>query len=73
MKNRNLSLFSKNCISKRKHHSNSNELLDYIQDTQGFRVKKRSKNSKLSMAEAIVEKIKLNHVCLIEEVKTNKE
>ncbi len=35
VQNRNSSPSSKNCISKRKHHSDSDQLLDYVEDTQG--------------------------------------
>lgn len=35
VQNRNSSSSSKNRISKRKHHSNSDQLLDYVEDAQG--------------------------------------
>lgn len=73
VQNRNSSFSSKNHISKRKHHPNSDQLLDYVEDTQGFRAKKRSKNLKLSMAEAMVEETKLNHARLTEKAKTDKK
>ena len=35
VQNQNSSFSSKNHISKRKHHPNSDQLLDYVEDTQG--------------------------------------
>lgn len=71
--NRNLSLFFKNHISKRKYHSNSDQLLAYVEDAQGFWAKKRFKNLKLSIIEAMVEETKLNYIYLTEQMKTNKK
>lgn len=73
IQNRNSSPSSKNCIFKRKYYSNSDQLLDYVEDIQGSQAKKQSKNSKLSMAEAMVEETKLNHTCLTEKAEMDKE
>lgn len=73
VQNRNSSPSSKNRISKRKHYFDSDQLLDYVEDAQSSRAKKRCKNSKLSMAEAMAEETKLNHVRLTEKAKTDKE
>lgn len=73
VQNRNSSLSFKNHISKRKHHSNFDQLLDYVEDIQGSQAKKRSKNLKLSMTEAMVEETKLNHAYLTEKAKTDKK
>lgn len=60
-------------ISKRKHSSNSDQLLDYDEDLHISQAKKRSKNSKLSMAEAMAEESRLNHLRVTEQAKIDKE
>lgn len=73
VQNRNPLLPSNNRTSKRKHHSDSNVLLDFVEDAQGFRAKKRSENSKRSMTEAMAEETKLDHIRLTEKAKIDEE
>lgn len=73
VQNRNSSYSSKNRLSKYKYHSNSDQLLDYVKDTQGSWAKKQFKNSKLSMAEAMIKETKLNYVYLTKKEKIDKK